>query len=75
MFNVKTIKVESGRQDYYNNLLDKYDGPEALGYKLDTKEKEDKFLEEIVTIINEDMEFSGKLRILSFLVYQVQIVD
>lgn len=66
------IILPKGRGQYYDELLDKYSGI-GNGYQLDTLEKEDKFLEDIKTIIDEEIEFSHKLILLDFIIYQVQI--
>lgn len=69
-----TIQLKPGRGEYYDNLLDKYSGI-GYGYKLDTKEKEECFLEDIQTIIKEDINLPDKITLLDFIIYQVQIEE
>lgn len=70
---IMNIVLEHGRGDYYSELLDKYDGEDGRGYKLDTKDKEEDFLDSLSTLLKEDFNIEYKLTLLNFLVYQVSI--
>jgi hypothetical protein len=64
------ISLGGEKDKFYNDLLKKYEG-----YKFDTREKEDNFLNDIKTLISENeevVEFEVKVQLLNMLTASIE---
>lgn len=66
--NIIEIKLQEGRADFFNKLMDDYVSKSPLLNLIDSDEKEKQVISDIQIILEEDMSFGGKMHFISTII-------